>query len=192
MSLALATIAAAAARDIAAEQAPANATPAAPADPVAQPAGNASPAAPLDPAAAKFPTSAGLLLVTVKGDKVADYEAVIRALQQALATTTNERHRAIGKGWRVFRAPTGPDPKANVVFIHLLDPVAPDIDYRPSLLLDELLSGASAEMLGKYRDAIVGAPSKLGMEEFANMAVPPPAPANASPAAPAPPKKPVR
>ena len=147
-------------------------------------------ATPVDPAAATFSTPAGLLLVTVKGDKVADYEAVIRALQQALATSADERHRAIGKGWRVFRAPTGPDPKANVAYIHLLDPVAPDTDYRPSLLLDELLSGASAEMLGKYRDAIVGAPSKLGMEEFARMSVVPPAPVNASPSAPAPPKKP--
>lgn len=177
-----------------ARQAPANQSPAAPGNASPTAPANASagaPVAPVDPAAAVFAKSAtaGLLLVTVKADKVADYEEVIRVLQEGLSKSTDEGRRALGQGWRVFKADS--DPKANAIFIHLIDPVVPQTDYRPSLLLDEILAGASAELLARYRDAIVGSPAMLGMNEFAKMSMPPPPkPANASPDAPIPPKKP--
>lgn len=146
---------------------------------------NQSPAAPvIDPAAAVFPqtATAGLLLVTVKPDRVADYEAVIRALQEGLSRSTDERQRTLASGWRVYKSHD--DPKGNAVFVHVIDPVVPQTDYRPSLILDEILAGASAELLAKYRDAIAGAPAMLGMNEFAIMSQPPPRPANASPPGP--------
>jgi hypothetical protein len=120
------------------------------------------------------------VLVTVKPDKVADYEEVIRALQEGLSRSSEPRQQGLARGWRVFKSAT--DPKANAIYIHLIDPIVPDTDYRPSLVLDEILAGASAEMLAKYRDAIVGAPAMLGMNEFANMSMPPPPkPTNGSP-----------
>jgi hypothetical protein len=161
-----------------------------------QVAGNASPAAPttppsIDPAAATFAADVGLLVVTVKPDKTTDYEDVIRALQDALSKATDEKHRSIAKGWRVYKSTEAADKKANVVYVHVIQPTVAGADYRPSLLLDELLAGAPAEMLAKYRDAIAGAPSKLGMTELANMSVAPvPKPANQSPDGPTPPKKP--
>jgi hypothetical protein len=166
--------------------APGNTSPPAPAN-----ASPGSPAPSVDPAAVVFAktSSAGLVLVTVKPDKVGDYEDVIRTLQDALSKSTDERQRALAAGWRVFKADG--DPKSNAIFIHLIDPVVGSADYRPSLLLDEILAGASAEMLAKYRDAIVGAPAMLGLNEFANMAVPPPEkPANRSPQGPGAEKKP--
>jgi hypothetical protein len=137
-----------------------------------------------DPAAATFTSEAGVLVVSVKPDKTADYEEAIRALQDALSKASNEKHREIAKGWRVFKA-TDLDAKANAVYIHLIQPAVPSVDYRPSLLLDELLGGASAELLAKYRDAIAAPPSKLGLAEFAQMSVAPvPKPTNATPPAP--------
>jgi hypothetical protein len=127
-----------------------------------------------------FPQTA--LLVTVKPDRVADYEAVIRALQEGLSRSTDERQRTLASGWRVYKSHD--DPKGNAVFVHVIDPVVPQTDYRPSLILDEILAGASAELLAKYRDAIAGAPAMLGMNEFAIMSQPPPRPANASPPGP--------
>lgn len=138
----------------------------------------------VDPAAATFSSDAGVLVVSVKPDKTDDYEAAIRALQDALSKATDEKHREIAKGWRVFKA-TDLDTKANAVYVHVLQPAIKSVDYRISVLLDELLSGASAELLAKYRDAIAAPPSKLGLVEFANMSVaPPPAAGNATPAAP--------
>jgi hypothetical protein len=160
-----------------------------------QPPGSTSPSAPkppgtVDPATATFTTDIGVLLVAVKPDKVADYEAAIVALQEALAKAEDPEIKTLAKGWRVFKA-TELDAKANALYIHWLQPTVPDVDYRPSLLLDKLLSGAPADLVAKYRDAFAGAPTKLALVEFANMAVAPVAkPTNASPDAPTAPAKP--
>jgi hypothetical protein len=149
---------------------------------------NASPSEPVDPAAVTFAAETGLVVVSVKPGKTADYEAVIRALQDALSKATSERFRVLAQSWRVFKA-TDVDAKANAVYIHIIHPVVAGADYRPSLVLDEVLAGASAEMLAKYRDAIATGPNKLGLKEFAYMATIPP-PVNMSPVAPVLPKKP--
>jgi hypothetical protein len=132
----------------------------------------AAPAAPVDPATATFSTDAGLLLVLVKADKVADYENAITALQDAFSKDTNADHRAVATGWRVFKAAEA-DSKGNVVYVHALLPVVAGTDYRPSLWLDQLLGGAPAELLDKYKNAFAGAPTRLSLTEFAHMAVAP-------------------
>ena len=155
-----------------------------------QPAGNTSPAttsAATDPAAATFSTGQGLLLVAVKPDKVADYEAVIVALQEALAKSEDPDVHALAAGWRVYKA-AELDAKSNVIYVHWLQPTVAEADYRPSLWLDKLLSGAPADLLAKYRDAFATPPTKLPLVEFANMSVAPVK--NASPGAPTPPAKP--
>jgi len=148
------------------------------------PSTNASPSAPsaTDPATVTFASDVGLLLVPVKPDKVADYEAAIVALQDAFARSTDSETRKLASGWRVFKA-VDTDAKSPTLFVHLLQPTVPGTDYRPSLWLDKLLAGAPADLLAKYRDAFAGPPSKLGLTEFANMAVAPVS-RNVSPAAP--------
>jgi hypothetical protein len=154
---------------------------------------NASPASPaptaLDPAVVTFATDLGLILVTVKPDKVADYEAAIVALQTALSKSEDDAVRTLASGWRVYKA-TELDAKASPIYVHMLQPVVPDADYRPSMWLDKLLEGAPADLLAKYRDAFAAPPSKLPLVEFADMAKPPAPPANASPDAPKAPAKP--
>ncbi len=127
---------------------------------------------PADPATSSFATEAGLILVAIKADKVSDFELAIRTLQEKLSADTDPAHQAIAAGWRVFKAAER-DEKGNVVYVHALLPATPGFDYRPSLLLDELLNAAPAEMLSKYRDAFATPPSKLSLTEFANMAVAP-------------------
>ena len=159
--------------------------------PTAQP-GNPPPKSPptTDPAIATFRTDTGLLLVTVKPDKVADYEAAIVALQGALAKAEDEETRKVASGWRVYKA-SDLDAKANAVYVHVLQPAVTGVDYRPSQWLDKLLAGAPAELLGKYRDAFAAPPTMLPLVEFAVMSVAPVAkPGNASPDAPVPPPKP--
>jgi hypothetical protein len=160
--------------------------------PAAQPPGNATPDAPFglpapgsaDPAAVTFTSDIGMLLVAVKAGAVADYEAAITALQEALSKSEDEETRTLARSWRVLKAAEA-DAKANALYIHLLEPPVPSADYRPSLWLDKLLAGAPPELLAKYRDAFAVPPTKLGLVEFANMAVAPIAkPANVSPDAP--------
>jgi hypothetical protein len=139
------------------------------------------PAPAADPASSQFTSEAGLLLVTIKPASLADYELVIQTLQEALAKDTNATRAAAAKGWRVFKAVEA-DAKGNAIFIHVLVPAVPDFDYRPSLLLDELVEELAPELLTKYQDAFAAPPTKLSLAEFAHMSVAPaPAP---------PPKKP--
>jgi hypothetical protein len=137
--------------------------------------GGAPPQAPspsADPAAVQFTTEVGLLLVAIKPGQTKDYEAVLLALQDRLATQTDPRRRALAQGWRVYKA-TEPDAKGNVLYVHALLPVVPGADYRPSLLLDELVAEAPTELLAKYKEAFASPPTRLSLTEFAHMAVAP-------------------
>jgi hypothetical protein len=131
-----------------------------------------APPPPADPATATFSTSVGLLLVAVKADKVADYEAVMLALQTAFAASSDPARRAVAQGWRVFKAAEG-DAKGNAIYVHALLPVVAGTDYRPSLWLDQLVEQVPPELLAKYKESLAGAPTRLSLAEVANMAVAP-------------------
>jgi len=127
---------------------------------------------PPDPAAVHFTGETGVLLVAVKAIAAADYEEVIRALQDALAKDTNAKRVAAAKGWRVYKADET-DAKGNALYIHVLMPAVPEFDYRPSLLLDELVKELAPELLSKYQEAFATPPTKLNLTELANMSIAP-------------------
>ena len=136
-----------------------------------------------DPASSHFLADVGLLLVAVKPSSVADYEQVLRALQAAMAKQTDPIKLAAAKGWRVYKTAES-DAKGNQLYVHMMLPTVTGFDYRPSLLLDELVKEVAPELLSKYQDAFAMPPSKLNLNEFANMAVAPlplPPPADKKP-----------
>lgn len=145
-----------------------------------QSAGNVTVTQTADPAAVTFSTNSGMVLHAVKPASVSDYEAAIVALQDAFAKSNDEDVKRVAAGWRVWKA-AETDAKANVIYVHILQPAAANVDYRPSLWLDRLLAGAPAELLAKYRDSFAVAPSKLSLTELASMSA---APANATPGKP--------
>jgi hypothetical protein len=150
--------------------APQNATPAKPASQNATPAKPAIQPSP-DPASSHFIGTAGILLVAIKPTAIADYELVIRTLQEAMAKDTDPIRSEAAKGWRVFKSDT--DAKGNPLYIHVMLPAVTGFDYRPSLLLDELVKELAPDLLTKYQDAFATPPTKLNLVEFANMSVAP-------------------
>lgn len=138
---------------------------------------NASPRAPAvqpspDPASTHFLADNGILLVSIKPAAVADYELVVRTLQEALSKDTDQTRSAAAKGWRVYKA-TETDAKGNHLYIHVMSPTVTGFDYRPSLLIDELVKDLAPELLSKYQDAFATPPTKLNLSELANMSVAP-------------------
>jgi hypothetical protein len=125
-----------------------------------------------DPASSHFTTEAGILLVTIKPAAIADYELAIRTLQEALSTDSDATRAQAAKGWRVFRAAEN-DAKGNAVFVHVMLPAVVNFDYRPSLLIDELVKELAPDLLTKYQDAFAAPPTKLSLTEFAAMSVKP-------------------
>jgi hypothetical protein len=149
-------------------QTPSNSTP-------AKPAVQPSP----DPASSHFAGQAGLLLVAIKPASTVDYELTIRTLQEALSKDTDPIRSAAAKGWTVFKSDT--DAKGNQLYVHVMLPAVQGFDYRPSLLLDELIKELAPELLSKYQDAFAAPPTKLNLTELANMAVAPLPPAEKKP-----------
>jgi hypothetical protein len=159
------------------------AAPQPPAPQIAKPA-NASPTAPQnasapkpiveptpDPASSHFLTEAGVLLVAIKPAAIADYDLVIQTLQEALAKDKDPVRLAAAKGWRVYKAEA--DAKGNQIYVHLLLPTVTGFDYRPSILLDELVEDLAPQLLSRYQEAFAAPPNKLSLSEFANMSVAP-------------------
>ena len=145
-------------------QSAASQSPAVPPKPVATP--------PADPASSHFTSEAGILLVAVKPAATADYELVIQTLQAALAKDPDPNRSAAAKGWTVYKA-NEPDAKGNPIYVHVMLPAVPNFDYRPSLLLDELVKDLPLELLVKYGDAFAAPPTRLNLVEFAHMSVAP-------------------
>lgn len=122
----------------------------------------------------------GLVLVAIKAASVADYEEALRLLQGALASTTDSTKATAAKGWRVLKSADA-DAKGNQLYVHLMLPTVPGFDYRPSLLLDELIAELTPELLSKYQEAFAAPPSRLNLIEFAQMSVAPLPPAPPAP-----------
>ncbi len=124
----------------------------------------------VDPATLSFPSgTSGLVLVLVKADRVADYEAVITALTTALAAASPEARTRAG-GWQVFKAQE-PDAKGNAVYVHWLPTPSPGTDYRPSAALEALMVTLPEATLVKYREALAAAPSRLTLAMLAELAL---------------------
>jgi hypothetical protein len=132
--------------------------------PPAPPAADAPVA--VDPARIFFPAGAsGLVLVLVKPDRTADYEAVLSELKATLAGAPAADRRLVD-GWQVFKAREA-DAKGNAVYVHWLPTPVADVDYRPSMLLDRLSTSLAETLLVKYRDALAAPPTRLTLDAFA-------------------------
>jgi hypothetical protein len=138
---------------------------------------NATPPKPVvepspDPASTHFLTDAGLVLVKIKPTAIADYELAMRTLQEGMSKSTDAIKVTAAKGWRVFKAAEN-DAKGNHIYVHVMLPAVTGFDYRPSLLLDELVKELPPDLLSKYQDAFAEPPTRLNLAEFANMSVAP-------------------
>ena len=133
--------------------------------PTNQSPSNQSPASSDDPAAVLFTTDAGMVLHAVKPGGATDYELAILAMKDALSKAEDAETQKLAAAWRIYKA-TETDAKSSIIYVHLIDPVVPGVDYRPSLWLDKLLSGAPGELLVKYRDAFAVPPNKLSLTEL--------------------------
>jgi hypothetical protein len=136
------------------------------------PAQGPAPPQPTDPASSHFTSAAGVLMVAVKPAAVADYELAMVTLQEALAADADPGRSAAARTWRVFKA-AETDAKGNALYVHVMIPAVPNFDYRPSLLLDELVKDLPPDLLQRYQDAFAAPPTKLNLTEFANMSVTP-------------------
>ncbi len=130
----------------------------------AQTAPAAAPAsAPAATAARTFTAPVGLLLNTVRPDRVADFERVIGFLQAALEKSSDAKDRAQAQGWKIFRA-AEPGPGGSVLFVFVLDPTVPGADYGLGRILAEAYDPAQLQEIWKlYTGAVTGGGTLLNL-----------------------------
>jgi hypothetical protein len=131
-----------------------------------------------------FTAPAGLLFNTVRPERVADFEAVIWYLQQALQTATDPTVRAQAEGWRVFRA-AEPGPNATILYVFLLDPAVPKADYGLGRILADAYPDKIQEIWRLYQGSVTSGGNLLNLTPVEAKEPMPPVPAPATtPAAP--------
>ena len=146
----------------------------------AQPARGAGPAAPpAAPAvvvARTFTGSVGLAFNTVRPDRVIDFETLLAEVQQALARSTNPATQAQAKAWRFFKAAEA-GPNGSVMYVFIVDPVAPGEDYSLGKTLVEAFPDAAKlqEIWKLYTGSVTGGGSLLSLTPVS--ATPPVVPA---------------
>jgi hypothetical protein len=133
------------------------------------PAGQA--AAPAAPAATEpkvpFTTPAGMLLVSIKSDKTADFEEMVSKLKAGFAKTTDEGLKKQGAGFKVYKASEANG--GNTLYVVLLEPAVPASEYELFNMLlrtmtpDEQRDPAAAKMWERYAAAFAAGLNKLSL-----------------------------
>jgi hypothetical protein len=121
--------------------------------PATPPAGGAQAAAPAQAENPTFSAPAGLLLVQIKPDKTADYEAMITKLKDALAKSEKPERKAMAKAWKVFKAT---EPAAgNTLYVHVIDAAAPGDYTNPLRIISEVFPTEVQDIYTKVKEGFV-------------------------------------
>ena len=128
-------------------------------------------AAPAEPAKAEpkvpFTTPAGMLLVSVKSDKTADFEEMVGKLKAGFAKTTDETLKKQGAGFKVYKASEANG--GNTLYVVLVEPAVPASEYELFNMLqrtmtpDEQRDPAAAKMWERYIAAFAAGLNKLSL-----------------------------
>jgi hypothetical protein len=100
-----------------------------------------------------FTGTAGVLLVQIKPEKTADYEAMIAKLKDALTKSEKPERKAMAKGWKVYKAaePMG----ANTLYVHVIEPTAPGDYANPLRIIAEVFPTEVQDIYAKVKEGFV-------------------------------------
>lgn len=100
-----------------------------------------------------FAAPSGLLLVQIKPEKTADYEAMISKLKDALAKSEKPERKAMAKSWKVYKAT---EPAAgNTLYVHVVDPAAPGDYTNPLRIISEVFPTEVQDIYTKVKEGFV-------------------------------------
>lgn len=95
-----------------------------------------------------------IVLLLIKGDKTADFEAVIAKYREAFAKSDNPKRKEQLAGLTFLKSPT---PMAgNTAYIFRVDPVVKGEEYDITRIIYEVFPSEATDMFNKYKDAFAG------------------------------------
>jgi hypothetical protein len=154
----------------AAAQSPPQTPPVTPAAPAAQAPGAVPVPAPVPsvPASRMFTAEAGVMFSVIYPTKVADFEAVMLRIKEALAKSADPKRKQQALGWRVFKGVES-GAGGNVVYVSFFDPPAKDAEYSVTDILREAFPNEAQDLWAKYTACFVNGQVMLNLKQVVNM-----------------------
>ena len=75
-----------------------------------------------------FEGDTALWTMAIKPDKTADFEQIMKKLQEALLKSADPQRRQQAAGWKVMKI-SKPLPDGNIAYVHIVHPVVNGADY---------------------------------------------------------------
>lgn len=117
----------------------------------------ASVAAAQEPAAKPVLTLEGdatVMIVLIKPDKTADFEAVIAKYKEAFGKNDKPARKEQLAGLKIYKSPTAMG--GNTAYIFSVDPVIKDEEYDITRVINEVFPSEVNDMFNKYKDSFAG------------------------------------
>jgi hypothetical protein len=101
-----------------------------------------------------FEGDRALMIVLIKPDKTADFEAVIAKYREALGKSDKPARKEQLAGMNVFKSPT---PMAgSAAYVFSFDPIVKDQEYDITKVVAEVFPVEVQEIYAKYKDSFAG------------------------------------
>ena len=119
-------------------------------------AGAQEPAKPEEPAkpVLTLEGESSVIIVLIKPDRTADFEAVIAKYKEAFANNDKAERKEQLAGLKVFKSPTPMG--GNAAYIFIADPVVKDQEYDITRVIHEVFPSEATDMFNKYKEAFAG------------------------------------
>lgn len=97
---------------------------------------------------------ATVMIVLIKPDKTADFEAVIAKYKEALAKNDKAARKEQLAGMKIFKSPTAM--AGSTAYIFNIDPVIKGEEYDITRVINEVFPSEVTDYFNKYKDAYNG------------------------------------
>ena len=99
-----------------------------------------------------FEGDTALWTVAIKPDKTADFEQIMKKVQEALLKAPDPERRQQAAGWRVMKI-SKPLPDGNIAYVHIVHPVVSGADYTIMKTLYDAFPDERQALYELYRGA---------------------------------------
>jgi hypothetical protein len=97
---------------------------------------------------------ATVVIVLIKPDKTADFEAVLAKYKEALAKSDKPARKEQLAGLKIYKSPTAMG--GNTAYILSVDPVVKGEEYDITRVINEVFPSEVTDMFNKYKEAYAG------------------------------------
>ena len=97
---------------------------------------------------------ATVMIVLIKPDKTADFEAVIAKYKEALEKNDKAARKEQLAGLKIYKSPTAMG--GNTAYIFSIDPVVKGEEYDITRVINEVFPSEVTDFFNKYKDAYAG------------------------------------